>query len=122
MGRLDGSRCVKRDAHGAARWNQVKGKLRPSFLSLKPSSFSEQLLYIQLNIHFDSQCKLESTETRNRESSRQEETVRVFWCPSGCGGVSLVLGPTVGAGIWLQAEKGGDKRTANFLQVASGRF
>lgn len=36
--------------------------------------------------------------------------------------IGLVLDPTVGSVIWLQAEEGGDKWTANFLQVASGYF
>lgn len=35
---------------------------------------------------------------------------------------SLVFDPTVEAVIWLQAEEGGDKWTANFLQVSRGRF
>lgn len=46
----------------------------------------------------------------------------MFWCPSECGGDWLALNPTVGVVIWLQAKEGGDKWTANFLQVAGGSF
>lgn len=48
-----------------------------------------------------------------------EQTVRELRCPSDCGGKRAVLGPTVEAVIWLQAEEGGDKHTADFLQVAN---
>lgn len=101
----------------AAHWIQTRGELRV----FSPAAF----LFLSQQLFYEPRKPLlsQSRNTTTRACFRAaQETVTLFWCPSGCGAEELPLCSTVAAVICLQPKEGGDKWTANFLQVAGGRF
>lgn len=99
----------------AAHWVQTRGELRV----FSPAAFlflSQQLFMSRANL-----C------SASPETQRPEPVSELLGRPLHCFSVhqvaaELPLCSTVAAVICLQPKEGGDKWTANFLQVAGGRF
>lgn len=113
----------------AAHWNRVDGRLRPSFLSHSLPLYRQYLRRTSLHTtnicwNLSADCTLLTTRISLNTSlwGLWRRPLQWFGAHQFAVVDSLILDPTVGAVIWLQAEEGGDKWTANFLQVASGRF